>query len=145
VRLVGGRGAGVWFVRTQRTPLDPPLLLAKQQNLSSTCPHNMANFSPLTAEISWRVWGTPSKFQRVLRLGFVTTATSFTGGQPNFARCLLVSYGLVHNNTAYTFSGLLLPDGILPCANFTLRRLRPNMAFSYIGLLAALLHGTRRP
>ena len=39
--------------------------------------------------------GYHSKFQRVSRLGFVTAATSFTGGQPNFARCLAVSC-LVH-------------------------------------------------
>jgi len=29
---------------------------------SSTCPHNMANFGLLTAEICWQVWGTPSNF-----------------------------------------------------------------------------------
>jgi len=29
-------------------------------NISSTCPQNMANFGPLTAEIRWRVWGTPA-------------------------------------------------------------------------------------
>jgi len=29
--------------------------------ISSTCLHNMLNFSPLTAEICWRVWGTPAK------------------------------------------------------------------------------------
>ena len=30
---------------------------------SSTCPHNMVNFGLLlTAEICWRVWGTPAKF-----------------------------------------------------------------------------------
>jgi len=40
----------------------------------------------------------------------------------------------------YTFLGLLPPDGILPSAQFTLR---PSFAFSYIGRLAALLHGTR--
>ena len=34
----------------------------------------------------------PSKFQRVSRLGFVTAPTSLTGGQPNFARCLTVSW-----------------------------------------------------
>ena len=38
-----------------------------QENLlnidtSSTCPHNMVNFCLLTAEICWRVWGTPSNF-----------------------------------------------------------------------------------
>jgi len=31
-------------------------------NIFSTCPHNMVNFSPLTAEICWRVWGTPTNF-----------------------------------------------------------------------------------
>jgi len=31
-------------------------------NTSSTCPHNMANFGPLTAEIGWPVWGTPANF-----------------------------------------------------------------------------------
>ena len=28
-------------------------------NISSTCPHNRANFGPLTAEIGLPVWGTP--------------------------------------------------------------------------------------
>jgi len=28
----------------------------------STRPHNMVNFGLLTAEISWRVWGTPANF-----------------------------------------------------------------------------------
>jgi len=31
-------------------------------NISSTCPHNMANFGPLAAEICWRVWGTLVNF-----------------------------------------------------------------------------------
>jgi len=31
-------------------------------NTSLTCPHNMANFSPLTAEIGWPVWGTSANF-----------------------------------------------------------------------------------
>jgi len=33
-------------------------------NISSTCPHYVVNFGPLTAEISWRVWGTPANFNR---------------------------------------------------------------------------------
>jgi len=37
-------------------------------------------------------FGHPSKFQRFSRLGFVTAATSLNGGQPNFARCLAVSW-----------------------------------------------------
>ena len=36
--------------------------------------------------------GLPSKFQPVSRLGFVTAPTSLYGGQPNFARCLAVSW-----------------------------------------------------
>ena len=31
-------------------------------NTSSTCPGNMVNFGLLTAEIFWRVWGTPANF-----------------------------------------------------------------------------------
>jgi len=31
-------------------------------NISSTCPHNMVNFSPLMAEIGLVVWGTPANF-----------------------------------------------------------------------------------
>jgi len=33
-------------------------------NISSTCSHNMVNFCLLTAEICWRVWGTPAHFNR---------------------------------------------------------------------------------
>ena len=33
----------------------------KQQYLP-TCPHNIVNFGPLTAEICWRVWGTAANF-----------------------------------------------------------------------------------
>ena len=31
-------------------------------NSSTTCPHNMVDFGPITAEICWRVWGTPANF-----------------------------------------------------------------------------------
>jgi len=39
-------------------------------NISSTCPHNMVNFGPLTAEIGWQVWATPANFD-----GFRTLAS----------------------------------------------------------------------
>ena len=65
----------------------------------------MVNFGPLAAEMVSLVWGTPDKFQRVSRLGFVTAATSLNGSQPNFARCLAVSWA----GTLYTFSGALAP------------------------------------
>jgi len=38
-------------------------------NTASTCPHNMANVGPLTAEIRWRVWDTPAN---VNRTGFLS-------------------------------------------------------------------------
>jgi len=64
-------------------------------NISSTCSHNMVNFRTLTAANGWdrlASLGHPSKFQRVSRFGFVTAPTSLNGGQPNFARCLAVSW-----------------------------------------------------
>jgi len=60
-------------------------------NISSTSPHNMVNFgtSTLTAEIGWRVLGTPANFNGFRLLAF-TAPTLLNGGQPNFARCLAV-------------------------------------------------------
>ena len=54
-------------------------------SISPAHPHNMVNFGLSVAEISWRVWGTPSEFQRVSRLGSVTARHSSSGRQPNFA------------------------------------------------------------
>jgi len=54
-------------------------------NTSSTCPHNMVKFGPKAAEIVSLVWGTPCKFQRVLRLDSVTARHCSSGRQPNFA------------------------------------------------------------
>jgi len=51
--------------------------------------------------------GHPSKFQPVLRLGFVTAPKSLNGGQQNFAGCLAVSCaGALY---IYTFSGAFAP------------------------------------
>jgi len=73
----------------------------------------------------------PSKFQQVSHLAFVTAATSLNGRQPNFARCLAVSWA----GTLYVhFWVLLLPNRILPGANLTLRL---SLAFSYIGSVTA--------
>jgi len=44
-------------------------------NTSSTCPGNMVNFGLLTAEICWRVWGTPTNFN-----GFRVTARHLVVG-----------------------------------------------------------------
>ena len=68
------------------------------------------------------------KFQPVLRLGFVTPLTSLSGGQPNFAGCLAISWA--GTPYIYIFGVLLPPNGFLPAAKFTLR---PSLAFCYIG------------
>jgi len=75
-----------------------------------------------------------SKFQRVSRFGFVTAATSLNGRQPNFARCLAVSWA---GTLCIHFWRLLPPDRILPRARLTLC---PSHAFFYIDSL--ILHGT---
>jgi len=103
-------------------------------NISPTCPHNMVNFGSLTAEIHSVVWGTPSKFQRVSCLGFVTAATSLTGGQRSFARCLAVSWAgtlFIH------FRGLLPPPD-------RIRHVQCSLCVQVLRspILAALLHGT---
>ena len=55
-------------------------------NISSTWLHNMVNFSPLAAEICWRVWDTPAHFNGFRTcLGSVTARHSSSGRQPNFA------------------------------------------------------------
>ena len=43
-------------------------------SISPTCPHNMGNFSPLTAEIGSGVWGSPANF-----IGFVVLAALLHG------------------------------------------------------------------
>ena len=48
-------------------------------NMSSRCPHNMTNIGPLTAEIDWRVWGTPSYFSRYCVLAALLHGSQFMG------------------------------------------------------------------
>jgi len=97
-------------------------------NISSTCPRNMVNFSLLAAEIISLVCGTPKNFNG---FRFVTAATSLSVSQPNFARCLAISWA----GTLYIhFPGLLRCNRILPGVKFTLR---PSLALSYIARVAA--------
>ena len=46
---------------------------------SSTCPHNMVNFGLLTAEIHWRVWGTPANFNGLRVLAVLLHGTLVVG------------------------------------------------------------------
>jgi len=47
--------------------------------------HHMVNFGLLAADIISLLWGTPTEFKRVSRLGSVTARHSSIGRQPNFA------------------------------------------------------------
>ena len=66
-------------------------------NISFICLCSMVNFGPLTAEICWRVWGTPANFNGFASC-FVTAATSLNKSQPElaaeftFRRSLAFSY-----------------------------------------------------
>jgi len=48
-------------------------------NISSTCPHNMVNFSPLAAEIVLLVWGTPTNFNGFRVLAALLHGTPVVG------------------------------------------------------------------
>jgi len=48
-------------------------------NISSTCPHNMVNFGPLTAEIHPVVWGTPANFNAFRVLAALLHGTLVVG------------------------------------------------------------------
>jgi len=71
-------------------------------NISSTCPHNMVNFSLLTSEIGSLVWGTPANFN-----GFRILASLLHRRRSPEANQILhdvwPSHGLVHY--IYIFGG----------------------------------------
>jgi len=99
-------------------------------NISSTCVHNMVNFSPLAAKTGLGVWGNPANFNGfyvlpslLQRRRSLETNQTLHDVRPSPA---LVHY--IH------FPGLLTHDGILPSAKFTLH---PSLAFSYNGSITA--------
>jgi len=101
--------------------------LVKQQYLLVS-----SQYGELRPTSGWDQLGHCSKFQPVLRLGFISAPTLLNGGQPNFAQCLAISC----TATLYIhFWGLLPHNGILPGAEFTM--CRPSLAFSYIANVTA--------
>jgi len=50
------------YIFTTKTYIDNRKKNLLSSNISSTCPHNMVNFSPLAAEIVSLVWDTPANF-----------------------------------------------------------------------------------
>jgi len=100
-------------------------------NTSFTCPHNMVNFGPLTAETGWLVWGTPANFNGVRVLALLQRRRSTEINET--LHDVWLSDGLVYY---IYFRGLLPRNEILSGAKFILH---PSLAFS---CLAAILHGT---
>jgi len=75
-------------------------------NIFCRCPLKMANYGPLMAEISWRVWGTPA-----ISTGFASWlcyCTDVTHRRPT-KLCTVFGY-LLCWYTIYTFSGALAPS-----------------------------------
>ena len=53
------------YIFASKACIDNRKNLLNSNMSSSTCPHNMVNFGPLTAETCWRVWGNPANFNGV--------------------------------------------------------------------------------
>jgi len=101
-------------------------------NISFIGSHNMMNFGPLTAEICWRVWGTPANFN-----GFCVLASLLHRRHSTEVTKLCTMFGrLLRWYIIYTFWGLLLRNGILSAAKFTLRQ---SLASSYTGIHTYIL------
>ena len=108
-------------------------------NTSSTCPHNMANFDSLMAEIGLPVWAP----QEILT-GFASWlryCSEVAHRRPT--KLCTIFCRLLGWYTIYTFLGAFASDGILPGSKFTLR---PSLSFSYIGsVIARYLSSGRQP
>jgi len=77
----------------------------------------------------------PSKFQRGSLHAFVTIATSLTGGQPNFARCLAISWAPI-------LYYVHIFGGSCPLTEFGQVQNSRYVQVLRSSTLAALLHGT---
>jgi len=116
-----------------KTPINNRKKKLLNIDTSSTYPHNMANFSPLTAESGLGVWGTPANFN-----GFRVLASLLQQrNSPEVNQtlhCLWLSPGLVHY--IYIFGGSCPLMEFCPLQNsLSVQVLRSPV-------LAALLHGT---
>jgi len=81
--------------------------LVKQQYLLQTS-LQYAKLRPTNGWYRYGSLGHPGKFQWLSCLGFVTAVISLTGGQPNFARCLAISWAGILVHYIYIFGGSLL-------------------------------------
>jgi len=103
-------------------------------NISSTCPHSMVNFGPLTAVICSKVWGTAANFNgfRVLP-SLLQRRRSLEANQT--VDDVWPSPGLVHY--VYIFGGSC------PVTEFYQVYNSLGVQVLHSAILAALLHPTR--
>jgi len=113
------------YLRNKGTYRQSAKKLVKQQCISQMS-SQYGEHRPTSRWDPLASFGHPCKFQRFSRLDSVTAATSLIGGQPNFARCLAVTWA---GRLCIHFRRLLPRNGILPRAKFTLRP--PSLALSY--------------
>ena len=104
---------------------------SEKRLLSSMCLHNLANFGPLTAEISSGVCS-----PQQIATGFASCIHCCSDvAQRTPTRLCTVCGHLLRWYTIYIhFRGLFRPDRILPGTKFTLR---PSLAFACIGSITA--------
>jgi len=139
--------AAHWKYRTQKIAICAPShnfvrlylrIRQSEKNLlnssnSCACPHSMVNFSPLTAEICWRVWGTPANFN-----GFHVLASLLQRRRSPETNQTLhdvwPSAGLVHC--------IFILGGSCPLMEFCPVQNSLCIQVLHSPTLAALLHGT---
>jgi len=93
--------------------------LDKQQYFS-TCPHNMANFSPLVAEMGSGVWGTRANFNGFRVLAALLHGTLVVGVSQTLRRWT--------EGATYIFSSSAITLGIGPHSSYHLsNRYLPNV------------------
>ena len=81
-RLAANTGRKKWPSRAVSSQLRHVSTIGKNvlsSNISSTCPDNMVNFGPLTAEIVLGVWGTPPNFNEFRVLSALLHGTLVVG------------------------------------------------------------------
>jgi len=119
-----------WTISSQqRHVLTIGKKLVKQQYLL-----HMSSLYGLPAKIGSGVWGTTANFNGFCLLGFITAWMLLSGGQPNFAQCLAVSW-----------TGTLCIHfwGLLHLTEFCQVQSSPCIQVLHSAILAALLQGTR--
>ena len=77
-------------------------------NISSRCPHYMANFGPLTSEIRLPVWGTSANFNRFRVMASLLQRRRSPEANQTL-HDLWPSHGRVHYIYIYTFLGAFAP------------------------------------